>query len=84
VGSTWHPRRAAEARNRDLGLGEDHLRRVLSEYASYYHCDRTDCSLEKDMPFHRPIEPRSADTAQSVALPDLGGLRRRYERREAA
>ena len=65
-------------------LGEDHLRRILSEYVDDYHHDRTHYSLEKDTPSHRPIEPRPADAAQLVASPRLGGLHHRYEWREAA
>ena len=38
-----------------LILGEDQLRRVVSEYIACYHHDPTHDSLGKDAPFHRPI-----------------------------
>jgi len=65
-------------------LGEDHLRRILTEYLDYYHHDRTHYSLEEDTPFHRPIEPRPSDAAGLVALPRLGGPHPRYGWKEAA
>ena len=35
--------------------GEEHLRRTLLSYASYYNRARTHRSLNKDAPVHRPI-----------------------------
>src|SRR6266702_2951229 len=35
-------------------LNEDHLRRILSKYASYYNEVRTHLSLGKDAPLHAP------------------------------
>ena len=35
--------------------GEEHLRRTLLSYASYYNRTRTHRSLNKDAPVHRPI-----------------------------
>src|SRR5262249_24329497 len=39
-------------------LNEDHLRRILSKYASYYNEVRTHLSLGKDAPCTRPIAVR--------------------------
>ena len=52
---------------------EDHLRRILSKYASYYNEVRTHLSLGKDATCRRPIE-RVGDI---IAQPILGGLHHR-------
>src|SRR5262249_53663524 len=57
-------------------FNEEHLRRILSEYASYYNEVRTHLSLGKDAPCTRPIE-RFGDI---IAQPILGGLHHRYAR----
>jgi hypothetical protein len=57
-------------------FNEDHLRRILSNYANYYNEVRTHLSLGKDAPCTRPIE-RFGDI---VAYPILGGLHHRYAR----
>jgi predicted DNA-binding transcriptional regulator AlpA len=57
-------------------FSEEHLRRILAKYASYYNEMRVHTSLAKDAPFTRPIE-RSGDI---VAYPILGGLHHRYVR----
>jgi transposase InsO family protein len=57
-------------------FNEEHLQRILSKYASYYHEVRTHLSLGKDAPCTRPIE-RFGDI---VAEPILGGLHHRYAR----
>jgi putative transposase len=62
-------------------LNASHLRRVLRTYAQYYHRSRTHLGLEKDTPDHRPISGTS--TEPIVAIPEVGGLHRRYERRAA-
>jgi transposase InsO family protein len=43
-----------------VAFGEGHLRRVLQSYARYYNVARTHRSLNKDAPFHRPIESHGA------------------------
>jgi putative transposase len=43
-----------ECRDRVIILGEDRLRRIVSEYVDCYHHDRTHYSLETDTPSHRP------------------------------
>jgi transposase InsO family protein len=55
-----------------------HLRRVFRAYADYYNGDRTHLSLKKDSPEPRPIEA----SGRIVSLPVLGGLHRRYRRRQ--
>ena len=62
-------------------LGEDQLRRVLRGYAAYYNEDRTHASLDKDSPATRPAQTRGSGVV--VALPRVGGLHHRYERRAA-
>ena len=58
-------------------LNEQHLRRLLSDYISYYHADRTHLGLGKGTPGRRrPSQP----PGQVVARPRLGGLHHRYDR----
>jgi transposase InsO family protein len=60
---------------------EGSLRRTLSSYFDYYHRSRTHLSLAKDSPEPRPVQP--PELGQVVALPQVGGLHHRYERRAA-
>ena len=62
-------------------FNETALRRTLNLYFAYYHRSRTHLSLEKDSPDPRLIEPR--EMGRVVALPQVGGLHHRYERRAA-
>ena len=57
-------------------FNEEHLRRILSKYASYYNEVRTHLSLGKDAPCTRPIERFGDIIAQAI----LGGLHHRYAR----
>lgn len=57
------------------------LRRVLNEYAAYYSRTRTHLGLNKDAPDPRPITPPTS--GRVVAIPQVGGLHHRYERRAA-
>jgi len=56
---------------------ERHLRRLLAQYVSYYHDDRTHLGLAKETPGWRI---RSAATGQVISHARLGGLHHRYDR----
>src|SRR5262245_37834922 len=56
------------------------LRRALGAYIDYYLKSRTHLALDKDAPVPRPVA--AADGA-IVAMPQVGGLHHRYERRAA-
>ena len=60
---------------------ETWLRRILDSYLDYYHRSRTHLSLGKDPPEPRSIQP--PEMGSVVALPQVGGLHHRYERRAA-
>jgi len=60
-------------------LDEKGLRRVLASYFSYYHRSRLHLSLDKDSPDPRPVQ----SVGRIVAIPEVGGLHHRYERRAA-
>ena len=64
-------------------FNEDHLRRLLREYVSYYNAERVHTRL-RDAPKGRPMEARPCSNAQIVGLPRVGGLHHRYVWREAA
>src|SRR5215469_10053907 len=60
---------------------ESSLRRTLKSYFEYYHRSRTHLSLGKDAPEPRAIQP--PEMGSVVAVPQVGGLHHRYERRAA-
>ena len=60
---------------------ENSLRRTLNSYFDYYHRSRTHLSLGKDSPEPRAIQP--PEMGSVVAVPQVGGLHHRYERRAA-
>jgi len=62
-------------------FNEASLRRALRLYFDYYHKSRTHLSLSKDSPEPRPIQ--AAGMGRVVAVPQVGGLHHRYERRAA-
>jgi putative transposase len=62
-------------------FNESSLRRHLRGFTNYYHRTRTHLALRKDAPEPRPIQLPSA--GQIFAIPEVGGLHHRYERRAA-
>jgi putative transposase len=62
-------------------FNETSLRRHLQGFTDYYHRSRTHLSLKKDTPEPRPVQAPSA--GQIIAIPEVGGLHHRYERRAA-
>lgn len=57
------------------------LYRHLQSYIDYYHRSRTHLALETDSPETRPIQ--LPDAGRIIAIPEVGGLHHRYERRAA-
>ena len=68
-----------ECLNHVIVLGERHLRWTLKRYIRYYLDSRTHLSLEKDSPDSRPVQ----SVGEIIAIPHVGGLHHRYERRVA-
>jgi hypothetical protein len=62
-----------------LVFNEAGLGRVLEAYRGYYERSRTHLALAKDTPIPRPI----TDDGVVIAVPEVGGLHHRYERRAA-
>ena len=60
---------------------ERSLRRTLHNYFAYYRRSRTHLSLGKDAPEPREVEP--PEQGHVVAIPQVGGLHHRYQRRAA-
>lgn len=60
---------------------EASLLQHLKRFLAYYHETRTHLSLEKDTPEHRAVQEPAA--GRVVAIPQVGGLHHRYERRAA-
>jgi len=67
-----------------IALNESHLRRLIRDYISYYHADRTHDSLEKDCPETRSISYRRDDSSKISSIPQAGGLHHRYSWQQAA
>ena len=62
-------------------FNEASLYRHIKSFLSYYHESRTHLSLGKDPPEPRPVHP--PELGRVVAIPQVGGLHHRYERRAA-
>ena len=62
-------------------FNETSLYRHMKSFTAYYHESRTHLSLAKDAPEPRPVHP--PDLGPVVAIPQVGGLHHRYERRAA-
>ena len=62
-------------------FNENHLRRMMQSYLSYYHRSRTHLSLGKDTPEPRLVEP--PEDGQVIEFTEIGGLHHRYARRAA-
>jgi len=60
-------------------LSQRHLRRLLKSYFAYYQWSRTHLALAKDAPEPRAIMRQG----EIIAIPQVGGLHHRYERRAA-
>jgi hypothetical protein len=60
-------------------FNEAGLKRLMTFYCSYFERSRTHLPLHKDTPIPRPVMPPGDGTI--VAIPELGGLHHRYERR---
>jgi hypothetical protein len=62
-------------------LNEASLYLQVKSFLAYYHESRTHLSLAKDTPEPRPVH--AAALGAVVAIPQVGGLHHRYERRVA-
>jgi putative transposase len=62
-------------------FNEASLYRHLQLFLNYYHESRTHLSLAKDSPESRRVQPPALGPI--VAIPQVGGLHHRYERRAA-
>ena len=67
-----------------IPLNEEHLRRLIREYVTYYQVDRIHDSLGKDTPYRRVVETKPSPHATLISSPRLGGLHHRYHWQEAA
>lgn len=65
-------------------FNEGHLRRLIQDYISYYHEDRTHDGLGKDTPAMRPAVAKPDRRAHLVSMRRVGGLHHRYIWRQAA
>jgi transposase InsO family protein len=71
-----------ECLNHVIVFNERHLNRILSSYVNYYNETRTHKALDKGSPNSRVVQLPSAGK-KIIAIPNVGGLHHRYERRAA-
>jgi putative transposase len=64
-----------------IAFNEAGLQRLMTLYCSYPNGPARTCHLDKDTPIPRPVTPPADGTV--VAIPEVGGLHHRYERRAA-
>jgi hypothetical protein len=62
-------------------FNEAGVKKLMTLYGSYHERSRTHLSLDRDTPIPRRISPLEEGTV--VAIPEVGGLHYRYERRAA-
>ena len=62
-------------------FSEADLSRHLRRFVDYYHRSRTHLGLQKDTSEPRPVQ--APEAGRIVAIPEVGGLHHRYERRAA-
>ena len=62
-------------------FNEASLYRHVKSFVAYYHESRTHLSLAKDAPSPRPVQ--GPEAGRIIAVPQVGGLHHRYERRAA-
>jgi transposase InsO family protein len=67
-----------------IPLNEEHLRRLVRDYISYFHEDRIHDGLGKDTPNRRLIQNKPCPEAMVLSSPRLGGLHHRYFWQQAA
>ena len=70
-----------ECLNHVIIFCEAALYRPVKLFVKYYHQYRTHLSLAKDSPESREVQP--PELGRIVAIPQVGGLHHRYERRAA-
>ncbi len=70
-----------ECLNHMIVFNEASLYHHVKMFVSYYHQTRTHLGLDKDTPEARPAQ--SPDLGPVIAVPQVGGLHHRYERRAA-
>jgi len=70
-----------ECLNHVIVLNERHLKRILTDYFSYYHEVRPHLSLDRNSPTPREVE--SPSLGEVISIPQVGGLHHRYTRRAA-
>ena len=62
-------------------FNEAGVHRLMTRYCAYYERSRTHLSLDKDAPIPRSVMPPGRGAI--VAIPEVGDLHHRYERRAA-
>jgi putative transposase len=83
VAERWVGSCKREIADHVIVFNEDHLRRLLREYVSYYNAERVHTVI-RDAPEGRAIQARPSPGTKVVGLPRVGGLHHRYVWQEAA
>jgi putative transposase len=76
VAERWVESCRRDLLDHSIAVNEGHLKRLLSEYISYYHEDRTHLGLGKGTPHNRT---RSIGSGRILSHDRLGGMHHRYD-----
>jgi len=77
VAERWVGSCRRELLDQVIPLNERHLKRLLYDYISYYHDDRTHLGLDKQTPGSRAL---STGSGRVISRRRMGGLHHRYDR----
>jgi putative transposase len=84
ISERWIGSCRSELLDHIIVINEIHLCRLIRDYISYYHEDRTHDSLEKDSPVTRAVSNKPDPSANLISYPRVGGLHHRYDWQKAA
>ncbi|OGL49061.1 MAG: hypothetical protein A2161_17050 [Candidatus Schekmanbacteria bacterium RBG_13_48_7] len=83
VAECWILSIRTEMLNHVIIFNENHLRRLIKDYITYYNNDRCHLTLERNSPNGREFQKKPSESAKVIALPRLGGLQHKDEWCEA-
>ena len=84
IAERWIGTVRREVLNHAIVFSSRHLCRLVQDFITYYHDDRSHPGLDKDTPGRRPVKLPTANASKVVAFPRVGGMHHRYAWRAAA
>ncbi|MEE8416380.1 MAG: integrase core domain-containing protein [Desulfobacterales bacterium] len=84
VAERWILSVRTELLNHVIIFSEDHLRRLLKKYVTYYNHDRCHLTLDRNTPLGRKVQSKPPESSNLISIPRVGGLHHKYVWRKAA